>query len=77
MKKRMKQLLACVKNIPRGSMMSSEFPAGIKESLYVTRTVGRIALTVANQRLKYVSAFDIQIREAGEGRFRTEWSGSR
>jgi hypothetical protein len=57
--------------------MSSAFPAGIKEGLYLTHAGDRIALTIANHRLKYVSAFDIEIQEAGEGCFRTEWSGSR
>jgi hypothetical protein len=56
----MQQSITFVQNMPQSSMMSSAFPAGIEEGLYPTHTDDRIALTIANQRLKYVSVFDIE-----------------
>jgi hypothetical protein len=41
-------------------MLPSAFLACIKERRCLTHTTGRIALTVANERLKYASAFDIE-----------------
>jgi hypothetical protein len=39
--------------------MSSVFPADTKQALDPTHRADRIAVAVVNQRLKYVSAFDI------------------